>query len=569
MAHEDGQQMMWLDEEEDADAVSGKQPVIAASRAELGGGDAQQEADNVIAQLEAELQRSKKELQDVRKDLAAKTVQLSRKEVAVAHEKVAELAASVTGEKDRQLQQLAIQVEQLELTLATKEEELEESRRMYNAQKRALREALATAAEVEAAERQADEARAVTVAAEAVEAELERLQHELALLQARSELELRARDTELQALRQELMAANANRKEAVAAAEAALTEAWQDEVGRATAAAEGHIAELEQELARVRAQVEEQARSGDSVALAGELAALNQQKVAIQREFEAFKEMATAASRQNREDAAKMLEENATLKSRLAARAVQDMASGMKPQSKVFTALMPPGGAHGAHDPGAQPLMAGLLPPSWEAAASMPFPELLQRLEHQRRGLVPALVLAAVLVVFVLIAVVRAAAVTRSEHRGGLCFLAHLGITVGKGCGIVVRMQDKAGAELGALLEHAPRVHDVQLNVEEVAYASAGKAPSAGALRLLRRTLLGGYHEPRGIAVSDTAHGNRSAKVAVPLGRRLLGLGWGRRRGVAAEAVNDGTHGRRDEERRASDVLVVVRQSQKLAGSPG
>ncbi len=38
--------------------------------------------------------------------------------------------------------------------------ELEESRRLYNAQKRALREALAAAAEAEAVERQADEARA-------------------------------------------------------------------------------------------------------------------------------------------------------------------------------------------------------------------------------------------------------------------------------------------------------------------------------------------------------------------------------------------------------------------------
>ena len=45
-----------------------------------------------------------------------------------------------------------------------------------------------------------------------------------------------------------------------------------------------------------------------SKALAGELAALNQQKVAVQREFEAFKEMATAAARQNREDAARLLE---------------------------------------------------------------------------------------------------------------------------------------------------------------------------------------------------------------------------------------------------------------------
>lgn len=45
-------------------------------------------------------------------------------------------------------------------------QELDESRRLYNAQKRALREALAAAAEAEAVERQADEARARTAVAQ-------------------------------------------------------------------------------------------------------------------------------------------------------------------------------------------------------------------------------------------------------------------------------------------------------------------------------------------------------------------------------------------------------------------
>lgn len=39
-------------------------------------------------------------------------------------------------------------------------------------------------------------------------------------------------------------------------------------------------------------------------------------------------EMATAAARQNREDAARLLEENAQLKSRLAAKAFAEVSSG-------------------------------------------------------------------------------------------------------------------------------------------------------------------------------------------------------------------------------------------------
>eukprot|EP00198_Chlamydomonas_reinhardtii_P014446 XP_001703783.1 predicted protein [Chlamydomonas reinhardtii] len=306
-------------------------------------------------------------------------------------------------------------------------QELEESRRMYNAQKRALREALAAAAEAEVAERQADEARARTAVAQAVEDELEQLQHQLALLQARHALEMRARDTELQSLRQELAAANEHRKQAVASAEAALTEAWQAEVIRATAEAEERVVSLEADLARVRLQMEEQARSGESVALAGELAALNQQKVAIQREFEAFKDMATAASRQNREDQARLLEENANLKGRLAARAFQDVQAGFKPNSKVFTALTPE-----THTGVPASTMGGLNFGGGPGGWAEQLPAVLAQWERQRKGLVPALAVGSVVVLIFLVAVIRAAAVTRSEHRGGLCFLAHLGINVGK-----------------------------------------------------------------------------------------------------------------------------------------
>jgi hypothetical protein len=156
-----------------------------------------------LAALEEELARTRKELAEVRKELAAKTVQLSRKEAAVTQERVAELAASVAGEKERQLAALAGTVEQLEAALAAKEEvdargvmgmkqctarvspccgvpsfkgegrfpsapaqDLEEARRLYTAQKRALREALSSAAEAEAAQRLADEAHARTAVAQ-------------------------------------------------------------------------------------------------------------------------------------------------------------------------------------------------------------------------------------------------------------------------------------------------------------------------------------------------------------------------------------------------------------------
>ncbi|GFR48484.1 hypothetical protein Agub_g10380, partial [Astrephomene gubernaculifera] len=459
-------QLLWL--EEDAEEDNQQQDGVELKTSGLSVGETGEDAHSAaVAALEDELHRTRKELMDVRKELAAKTVQLSRKEVAVSQERVAELAAHVATEKDRQLVSLAAHVEQLEAALGHKEEELEECRRMYTAQKRALREALAAAAEAEAAERQADEARARTAVAQAVEDELEQLQHELALLQARYDLEMRTRDAELQSLRSELQAANSSRKQAVAAAEAALTEAWQAEVVRATAAAEARVGELEAEVARVRLHLEEAARNTDAMALAGELASLNQQKVAVQREFEAFKEMATAAARQNREDTARLLEENAGLKSRLAARAFQDVQAGFKPQSKIFSALSPGAATSGGRSGG-----GGLAGPDGEelggwsdpgSAWMNQLPAILTQLERKRKGLVPVLLLGSLAVLFVLVAVIRAAAVTRSEHRGGLCFLAHLGINVGEGCGLDARhaVSAVASQELGALLDQAPRVHDV------------------------------------------------------------------------------------------------------------
>ena len=61
-------------------------------------------------------------------------------------------------------------------------------------------------------------------------------------------------------------------------------------------------------------------------------------------------------------------------------------------------------------------------------------PELLARIERQRKGLVPVLVLGSLLLLIVLAAVFRAALSARNQHRGPLCFLSNLGITFGQGC---------------------------------------------------------------------------------------------------------------------------------------
>ena len=62
-------------------------------------------------------------------------------------------------------------------------------------------------------------------------------------------------------------------------------------------------------------------------------------------------------------------------------------------------------------------------------------PQLMTRLEHQRKGLVPFIIVAALVVLILVVAIIRAAASAHSQHSGGICFLAKLGIRIGKGCG--------------------------------------------------------------------------------------------------------------------------------------
>lgn len=84
---------------------------------------------------------------------------------------------------------------------------------------------------------------------------------------------------------------------------------------------------------------------------------------------------------------------------------------------------------------------------------------------RQRKGLVPILVIGSLILLFLFIAVVRAAASARGEQKGAVCFLSKLGVQIGHGCGGSL---DRAGtpskavtAALSDLVEATPRVKDV------------------------------------------------------------------------------------------------------------
>lgn len=424
-------QMLWLEDDADDDIVPAQAPEQGRA------------AEVLVQQLESELQATKRELTEVRKELAAKTVQLSRKDQSAVQEKAAEIVATVTTEKDRQLQHLAGQITQLELNLSQKEEEVDELRRLYGAQKKALRQALETAAEREALEREAEDASKM-VAAQAVEDELDKLMHELALLKARSQLELSAKESEVQYLRQELAQAAQTRKEMVAETEAVLTEAWQAEVNRVQLELEAQLGELQAECTRLRTQMQESQRISEKTSLSSELAALNNQKVQVQREFEVFKEVAAQTSRQNREDLARLLDENAALRSRLASKTIESAMASTSASTKSLDSLLqtaPPEG--------------GSVFESYREYV----PQIFADFERRRKGLMPFIIVGSLLFFILLVAVIRAAVSSRGDHRG-LCFLAKLGVRIGAGCGNTDAVV-KAQAQLNQMLENAPRVKDV------------------------------------------------------------------------------------------------------------
>jgi hypothetical protein len=93
---------------------------------------------------------------------------------------------------------------------------------------------------------------------------------------------------------------------------------------------------------------------------------------------------------------------------------------------------------------------------------------------------------ASLVLLVLLIAVVRAAASARGDERGVICFLSKLGVQIGGGCS---RSQLHAGAAaskaavtqaLGELVEHTPRVKDIEPNIPSAGDVLKTQGAAAG-----------------------------------------------------------------------------------------
>ena len=104
---------------------------------------------------------------------------------------------------------------------------------------------------------------------------------------------------------------------------------------------------------------------------------------------------------------------------------------------------------------------------------------------RQRRGLLPVLVLASLVLLVLFIAVARAAASAHGDERGFICFLSKLGVQIGGGCsrGRAPSAASKAAVAqaLGELVEVTPRVKDIEPNIPSGAAGSVAAAADAGA----------------------------------------------------------------------------------------
>jgi hypothetical protein len=101
---------------------------------------------------------------------------------------------------------------------------------------------------------------------------------------------------------------------------------------------------------------------------------------------------------------------------------------------------------------------------------------------RQRRGLLPLLVLASLVLLILLIAIARAAASAHGDERGFICFLSKLGVQIGGGCS---RGRSGGAAKtavaqaLGELVEVTPRVKDIEPNEPGGLRTDAGAGAAA------------------------------------------------------------------------------------------
>lgn len=88
---------------------------------------------------------------------------------------------------------------------------------------------------------------------------------------------------------------------------------------------------------------------------------------------------------------------------------------------------------------------------------------------RQRRGLVPLLVIASLVLLVLLISIMRAAASARGDESGFVCFLSKLGVQIGAGChgssGSRSVVHATVKQALGELVEATPRIKDIEPSI--------------------------------------------------------------------------------------------------------
>eukprot|EP00879_Flechtneria_rotunda_P002655 GHRR01002859.1.p1 GENE.GHRR01002859.1~~GHRR01002859.1.p1 ORF type:complete len:477 (+),score=206.58 GHRR01002859.1:283-1713(+) len=458
-----------------------------------GFGEAAPESEQTTAGKIKELEG---EVTALRKELAAKALALSKKEQdnraaqeKWAEQRAAELATAAAAPKNQVIRSLEHTVNQLEIALAQRTEELEESRHLVASQKRALQDALAAAAERQAAEAAADDA-GRSAATAAAEEELERLMQQLSELKARTAVTLAAKDAGIQGLKQQLKAQLDEREHAVVEAQAAAAATTEAALAAAEQSHRTQLAELQAQLDRAQASTCIYYRQ-DHEDLSMSLAVANKEKLHLQREFDAFKDLTAQTHRHHREEHTQLLEENAALKARIAAGAARLAMGSSGPADAVNRISSHDVGSH--YFTAARGLLTGReLGVQGKAFSAVEQPagvggaveQWFTQLDRQRKGLVPALVLGSLVLLVVFIAVVRAAASTQDEHKGALCFFAKLGIQIGEGCGSTLAGGGSSASvvsqALGELVESTPRVKDVITRHSSSAITGQQQASSVG-----------------------------------------------------------------------------------------
>jgi len=366
--------------------------------------DTETESDRV-KKLKKELQSVRKELGDVRKELAAKTIQLSKRE-----------SKNEDGSRRRQQQQeaeadvqgLRDEIEALKSEIGRMQERLEDAKRTQIAQEKALSEATATAEAASAAAASEESARLAYESQ--AEYETDKLQRELSSLKSRTALQLQQKASEIARLESQTASFEADKRQAVREAQEEAGRQWAQRLRAAEEAAAEERREYERRLEGLRDELSEaEGRGGATDDTYEELASARAEKSDLQREFEKFREMAAAAARERSAELTQLLEENSSLRAKLA-------SQGARPGLSDFGLSSGPGGAD-------------------EENLRAYMERLLQRRSAVFSGNRPVYLLLAVAVVTTLfmLALLRALVSARGPNRW-LCVLEKLGLRIGEGC---------------------------------------------------------------------------------------------------------------------------------------